>query len=139
MEKAVTIRGEGKFFANIDLLVKVNLPNLYKSFLEEIMTYILRESTTRVPVDTGFLRASGRMKVYKANKYGASGFIGYHAPYAIYVHEILTNRHPVGEAKYLENSITALTPFFFQQLERRIKNAFSRKYFGSLRADRMKK
>lgn len=63
--------------------------------------YIFQLSQTLVPVDTGFLKASGKMK------FGGSGTqftftIEYTAPYAIFVHEDLSVYHPNGQAKFLE-------------------------------------
>lgn len=63
-----------------------------------------------VPVDTGALRASGFVEPPTPTHTGASitlGFGGPSAPYAVYVHEDLTKRHPVGQAKYLEIPLRA--------------------------------
>jgi len=58
-----------------------------------------------VPVDTGALRASGFIEPPVPTANGARitmGFGGSAAPYAMLVHEDLTKRHKVGQAKYLE-------------------------------------
>ena len=63
-----------------------------------------------VPVDTGALRASGFVELPIYAGEGASvnfGFGGPGAPYAVVVHEDLTKRHPVGQAKYLEIPLRA--------------------------------
>ncbi len=66
---------------------------------EKIMTV----AKQRTPVDTGALRSSG-MVTAKGN--GAElSFGGAASSYAIFVHEILTSAHPVGQAKFLESAL----------------------------------
>ena len=61
---------------------------------------ILDRAQTKVPVDTGFLKSTGRVKQIK------DGFeVVYDADYAIYVHEDIDAKHPNGgQAKYLEEA-----------------------------------
>lgn len=69
---------------------------------------IMTSAKRRTPVDTGALRASGHVK-QPVIKHGAitseGGFGGSAAPYAIYVHERLDVRHPVGQAKFYESAL----------------------------------
>lgn len=66
---------------------------------EKIMTV----AKQRTPVDTGALRSSG---IVTAKGNGAElSFGGAASGYAIFVHEILTNAHPVGQAKFLESAL----------------------------------
>jgi hypothetical protein len=69
----------------------------------KMMPYALElvkeEAVRRCPIDTGALRNSARVKIR-----GNTGGISFEMPYASYVHEILHYRHPVGEAKFLENA-----------------------------------
>lgn len=58
--------------------------------------FLLAQTIPRVPLDTGRLRNSGQ---------AVDGVVSFDTDYAIYVHEILENRHPVGEAKFLENAV----------------------------------
>jgi len=69
-------------------------------------------SQDEVPVDTGALKASGRVRpetgvyesgdeVYVEITYGGSA-----TEYSIYVHENLGAFHPHGKAKYLEDPLT---------------------------------
>lgn len=69
-------------------------------------------SQDEVPVDTGALKASGRIRpeigvlqsgneVYVELTYGGSA-----TAYSIYVHENLQASHPHGKAKYLEDPMT---------------------------------
>lgn len=74
---------------------------------EAIMT---AAKTDYVPVDTGALRASGYVTPPTISLTRASvelGFGGPAAEYAVIVHEDLTKRHPVGQAKYLEIPLKA--------------------------------
>lgn len=53
----------------------------------------------------GIIELKGKFAKY-LNKYGTNPkpkiVVGYTQKYAVYVHEILTNHHPVGQAKFLE-------------------------------------
>ncbi len=71
-------------------------------------------SQDEVPVDTGALKGSGRIRpevgvfergneVYVELTYGGTG-----KEYAIYVHENLESYHPHGKAKYLEDPLVRL-------------------------------
>ena len=60
---------------------------------------VKEEAVRRCPIDTGALRKSARVKIR-----GNTGSIAFTMPYSTYVHEILHYRHPVGEAKFLENA-----------------------------------
>lgn len=66
---------------------------------------IMTDAKRRTPVSPGggTLRSSGL--VTSDDKETRLTFGGAAASYAIYVHEILTNYHPVGEAKFLENAM----------------------------------
>lgn len=58
--------------------------------------FLLSRTIPRVPLDTGRLRNSGQ---------AVDGVVSFNTDYAIYVHEILENHHPIGEAKFLENAV----------------------------------
>lgn len=64
---------------------------------------IQRESQRRTPVDEGNLKGSAYTR--RSQFGGLEVEVGYTADYAVPVHEILDARHPVGEAKFLENAI----------------------------------
>ena len=76
------------------------------------------ESQRRTPVDTGYLRSSIG---------GAGGFsfvrgliaaVGTNVRYAIFVHERLKLRHPVGGARFMEKGAKAATPFIQKEIEK---------------------
>lgn len=66
---------------------------------------IFTETQVQVPVKTGFLKGSGEVALK-----GDMVEIKYTAPYAIYVHEILSNYHPNGKAKFVEDPMTEMGP-----------------------------
>lgn len=68
---------------------------------EQIMSTSKRE----VPVDTGRLRSTGYVQLpqMKGTQIGVT--LGYGTNYAVYVHEILSARHVVGKAKYLQDPL----------------------------------
>ena len=74
-----------------------------------IADQIFEVSQRLVPVDTGYLKSSG--KVVK-NSIGTYSVI-YTAPYAVYVHEIIDNQHKFPtQAKFLEDAAwTVLSSF----------------------------
>ena len=133
----VKVLGVENFFSNINVLTKIKLPNLYRSFMEEVMIMVLRKSLINTPIDTGFLRASARKVVRSSGEKGAFGEISYNAPYSIPVHEILTSKHPIGEAKFLENAIRFIIPLFPKMLTRKIGAVFSRRVMRDARVARM--
>ena len=69
-------------------------------------------SQDEVPVDTGALKASGRVRpevgVYESGNevYVEITYGGAATEYSIYVHENLQAFHPHGKAKYLEDPLT---------------------------------
>lgn len=72
---------------------------------EEIMTDVKASRPGHgVPVDRGFLRASGRAEGPEAGPRGPRvtlSFGGAAAPYALVQHEVTSYKHTVGEARYL--------------------------------------
>lgn len=73
------------------------------------------------PVDTGRLRASGR--VYRGTiTPRVVVMLGFHTSYSIIVHEDLKAHHPVGQAKFLETAVNAGV----KNLERQIAAAIQR-------------
>lgn len=63
----------------------------------------LRKAISYTPVATGALRGSGEVIMQGQDiiiKFGGPA-----AGYAPYVHEILSNAHPIGQAKFLERAV----------------------------------
>jgi hypothetical protein len=72
-------------------------------YAEKVMT----EAKERCPVDTGRLRATGHVQPPEIGASEISVTLAFGTDYAIYVHENLAARHPVGEAKFLERAVMA--------------------------------
>ena len=72
-------------------------------FYDEIFDYIYQSAFDKTPVDTGRLISS-----YRVVRYGTQPnerYLENFCDYAIYVHEIIENEHPLGgQAKFLEDA-----------------------------------
>lgn len=78
------------------------------------------EAVQRTPVETGTLRAS--MKVTTDGE-GTSA-VSYNTPYAARQHEEISWQHPGGgQAKYLENAITAAAPTMREAIATELRKA----------------
>ena len=66
---------------------------------------IMGVSHERTPKKWGPLRASAHVKLPETKQGKTSVTLAYGTDYAVYVHEILTNMHPIGRAKYLESAV----------------------------------
>jgi len=66
--------------------------------------FLQRQVLPRIPIDTGTLRNSAFLDS-NWDPTAPMVRVGYGADYAIYVHENLKARHPVGEAKFLERAL----------------------------------
>jgi hypothetical protein len=78
----------------------------------------------RVPPHPGQLRASGT--VHQPVRQGKTTYVilsfgGAAIDYAIWVHEITGNYHPVGQSKYLESVLNESRPYMAGRLAERIK------------------
>lgn len=85
---------------------------------------IMAKSKRLVPVDTGTLRASGRVVAEPSG--GAScEYGGAAGSYAIYVHEDLEAHHPVGQAKFLEEPFLehVRSPAFMRRMKEAVRDA----------------
>jgi hypothetical protein len=80
---------------------------------------IMTVAKERTPVQTGALRASGRVEVEDASV--AMSFGGPAIGYAVFVHENLQAHHPVGQAKFLESAVTEALPTLAQDIAKRIE------------------
>lgn len=81
-----------------------------RALVEEAETIITASKQQYVPVDTAALKNSGfvQPRAVSESRFEVTlGFGGPAAPYAVIVHEDLTKRHTVGQAKYLEIPLRA--------------------------------
>lgn len=65
---------------------------------------IQRDSVKRTPLEFGTLRKSCGTRAMGAG-WETEVMVFYTASYAIYVHEILSNNHPIGEAEFLKKAV----------------------------------
>lgn len=81
---------------------------------------LLRESQRITPVDTGALRASGRMRT-EGKGIEIEVIVSYSTWYAVYVHEILWYYHkPPTQAKFLEQPFRQLRPQLVAMIKKEI-------------------
>ena len=109
MAIAITITGIEALAAKFRAL-GASLPAAAGKALVQEGERIMTDAKRRTPVDTGALRASGQTAwpdVAAASVSVTLGFGNTAVKYAVYVHENLAARHPVGEAKFLENAVMA--------------------------------
>lgn len=71
---------------------------------------IMATSNDLCPVETGALRASGHVTADEAAGLVTLEYGGPAAPYAFIQHEDLEYRHPVGQAKFLEQPFIEAAP-----------------------------
>ena len=106
---AEKVKGIDKLLAKLRRL-GADIPKLGAGVIYREAERIMTDAKRRTPVETGALRASGQIQPPTTTPTTVSVAIGFgnsSTPYAIYVHENLRARHPVGEAKFLENAATA--------------------------------
>jgi len=71
-------------------------------FYKQVAEFIAKEAIERCPVDTGLLRDS--FVLYKAGPNPNDIVIANTCSYAHFVHELVFNYHPKGQAKFLEDA-----------------------------------
>lgn len=87
----------------------------------------ITDAQAQTPVETGALRASGTVdppQVSGTSVTVKAGFGGAASGYAIYVHEIMDNHHPVGNAKFLERPFLARAPQVTTELAKSVEQAW---------------
>ena len=77
-------------------------------------------SKRRTPVDLGPLRASAHVKLPETKGGVTSVTLAYGTDYAVYVHEIVTTAHTVGQAKFLESSVKDAAKGFGDRMQKKI-------------------
>jgi hypothetical protein len=92
---------EFEFNLDLDRLVSTE-EAVTPEALQKAGEHIGEVSAQQVPIEEGTLLRSQKVTVE-----GTVVAISYDTPYAIYVHEILRNKHPHGNAKFLELPLLA--------------------------------
>src|SRR4051812_9555758 len=72
--------------------------------------HVIGDAQQITPVKTGALQASGTTEEAKVDGTSVSKTIGFNTHYAAAVHERLDSKHAVGQAKFLETSMTNNAP-----------------------------
>lgn len=82
------------------------------------------ECVKRCPVKTGTLAGTihATRPAIKGNSIRTTITAGGpRAPYAVYVHENLEARHPVGQAKFIESTLYESAPYMLRRINARLK------------------
>lgn len=118
--------GATKAAQQIQAAAQSGAPALGTELFRQAEIIMAASKADYVPVDTGALRASGYVAPPVIGEMQASvelGFGGPAAEYAVIVHEDLTKRHKVGQAKYLEIPLRARLGGMPAVLALRVNNA----------------
>lgn len=111
--------------------VSANLAHIASRFtsaaaaaLNEIAEATMTDAKERTPVDTGRLRASGKVEHAKplALVGNIQATLTFGTEYAVYVHERTQLRHAVGEAKFLERAVAKTAVTFAADIAAGIKS-----------------
>lgn len=122
----ITILGGTRLARKLQAASASGPPALVGALFQEAERIMTASKQDYVPVQTGALRASGFVDEPVLTATGGSvtlGFGGPAAPYAVIVHEDLTKRHPVGQAKYLEVPLRAAIQGMAGVLKQRVGDA----------------
>lgn len=109
---SLKLKGANTLTKNLRRLAMEKGPSKYGKIVLRALVEIENNSAKRTPIDTGNLKASGlgHAKLLASAPSGAIGYTTNTADYAIYVHERLDLKHPIGEAKFLENAVNEVKP-----------------------------
>lgn len=116
----VNVRGTGAVAARVSTIAYAAQDAAEQALLEELLVE-LAEAKRRTPVDTGALRASGRVVGPTRASRALVGNIVFDQPYAVFVHEHLEVHHRVGQAKYLESVLLESARYFPSRVRDRMK------------------
>ena len=126
MASGITITGQAQLNRALRRAGPLALAALAQAAVEE-QEAMITEAKQQTPVETGTLRASGTVLPPKVSGTGVTvdaGFGGGASHYAIFVHEIMRNHHPVGNAKFLERPFLARIPQMGTGLARGVERAW---------------
>lgn len=128
MPDGVTIRWEGtKELARYLSDLGRDAPREAGRALNEEAELVMTDAKKRTPVDTGRLRSTGHVQEPRLRRSMVEVILGFGTDYALFVHEILENRHEVGEAKFLERAMSAAAPGLGRRLAARLRHAIERR------------
>jgi len=131
---AFDIKGMEELSRRLSLLAEA-LPEAVGNALRAEAEIEMTEAKRRTPVDTGALRASGNVQGPIQDGNDQMVILGFGGPagtgnqgetnlmdvgYAVYVHEDEEKFHPVGEAKFLENTLLKSAPHLADRVANRL-------------------
>ena len=127
--KVAYVNGDQTLIANLEVY-KDRMTDAVADGMRKFGGRVEGESTRRCPVETGELRSrvfnegplrdgDTYVQVVGYEKFGATWEQG--RPYAVPVHERTNVHHPVGEAKFLQNAVNALTGEYAMYLQKLLK------------------
>jgi hypothetical protein len=104
--------------------ISKNVTNFLTVSMMDLSIDVFNLSQHQVPVDTGYLRASGSVSDPEVSPSSVEVNVGYSAPYALWVHEDLAAHHtPPGKAKFLEDPFNTVLGNLNARLEGRVEGA----------------
>lgn len=127
----IEVNGASAISAKIHAAATVGPQAVAAALFQEAEVIMAASKQDYVPVDTGALRASGHVqspRTVGTQTLVELGFGGPAAPYAVIVHEDLTKRHKVGQAKYLEIPLRARLAGMPAILAMRTRNAIQQAF-----------
>jgi hypothetical protein len=133
MARVITVTGVTKVLKNM-AVANASMAKGVEFGLKRAGLFIIRKSKQVVPVKTSKLKNSGDAKESPDSKGGFQTDVQvyYDTDYAIFVHEMVGNRHKPGkQAKYLEGPIRANL--------QNIHNIVSSSVFGTFKASHFNK
>lgn len=96
------------WLATYEQLIKLNLGSYRLEQITLLGQAILGRAVELCPIETGALRASGRLVVIPSAN---TVMITFDCPYASYVHEDTNKRHSAGQSKFLEQAAQEIIPY----------------------------
>lgn len=126
MAGGVQITGMGQLNRALRQAGPLALTALAQAAVQE-QEQVITEAKNQTPVEFGTLKGSGTVLPPKVSGTGVtvdSGFGGAATSYAVFVHEIMRNHHPVGNAKFLERPFLARVPMMGVNLAKGVERAW---------------
>ena len=125
---SVTLTGADALMARLQTLGREG-PRVLAGALHRAHEVIMTEAKRRTPVQFGALKASGHValpRIEATQIVSEGGFGGAAVDYAVFVHENVTARHTVGQAKFYESALLEASRTLAADLARDVAAALTR-------------
>ncbi|HVS73115.1 MAG TPA: HK97 gp10 family phage protein [Phycisphaerae bacterium] len=113
-----------KFISSLEKEYQPRAQAAAESAVERFALYVVGEAARLCPVKTGALKASWVVEQPESDGDDIEVTMGFNTSYAAAVHEILTNHHAQGQAKYLETALKANAPKLVPYVEAELHKEF---------------